>query len=124
MLFCWDRVGDRMHFVATVLVAVGTLISAFWILAANSWMHTPAGHAIVDGRAVPVDWWAVIFNPSFPYRFAHMVAATYLSPGFAVDGMAAVALQPRPRAAGPPRRRATAACLTPPLCPGAGFLGN
>src|SRR3546814_13407455 len=89
MLFGWDRVGDRMHFVATVLVAIGTLISAFWILAANSWMHTPAGHAIVDGRAVPVDWWAVIFNPSFPYRFAHMVAATYLSTGFVVAGMAA-----------------------------------
>ena len=93
MLFGWDRVGDRMHFVSTVLVAVGTLISAFWILSANSWMQTPAGYALVDGKAVPTDWWAVVFNPSFPYRFAHMVVATFLATGFAVAGMAAIALR-------------------------------
>ncbi|HEY9567457.1 MAG TPA: cytochrome ubiquinol oxidase subunit I [Thalassobaculum sp.] len=124
MLFGWDRVGDRMHFVATVLVAIGTLISAFWILAANSWMHTPAGHAIVDGRAVPGDWWAVIFTPSFPYRFAHMVAATYLSTGFAVAGMAAVALRRRPEDAGARRSLAMALGLVAVLAPLQVFIGD
>ena len=89
MLFGWHKVGDRLHFVATGMVAIGTLISAFWILSANSWMQTPAGFAIVDGRAVPTDWLAIVFNPSFPYRFAHMVTAAYLTTAFAVAGMAA-----------------------------------
>jgi cytochrome d ubiquinol oxidase subunit I len=79
MLFGWNRVGPGLHFFATVMVAVGTLISATWILASNSWMHTPAGYALLDGRIVPVDWLAVIFNPSFPYRLAHMVVAAYLA---------------------------------------------
>ena len=57
------------------MVALGTLISAFWILSANSWMQTPAGFAMRDGRFMPADWWAIVFNPSFPYRFAHMVTA-------------------------------------------------
>ena len=89
MLFGWQKVGDRLHFFATCMVAIGTLISAFWILSANSWMQTPAGFAIVDGRAVPTDWLAIVFNPSFPYRFAHMVTAAYLTTAFAVAGMAA-----------------------------------
>ena len=89
MLFGWKKVGDRLHFFATCMVAVGTLISAFWILSANSWMQTPAGFEIVDGRAVPTDWLAIVFNPSFPYRFAHMVTAAYLTTAFAVAGMAA-----------------------------------
>src|SRR5215218_1197232 len=71
MLFGWERVGDRLHFLATCMVALGTLFSAFWILSANSWMQTPAGHAIENGIAVPVDWWRIVFNPSFPNRFAH-----------------------------------------------------
>ena len=66
------------------MVAVGTMISAFWILAANSWMHTPTGHEIVDGVAMPLDWWAIIFNPSFPYRLAHMLNAAFLTAGFVV----------------------------------------
>ncbi|WP_337240157.1 cytochrome ubiquinol oxidase subunit I, partial [Proteus faecis] len=66
MLFGWDRVGDRLHFLATCMVSLGTLISAFWILSANSWMQTPAGFTIENGRAVATDWWQVIFNPSFP----------------------------------------------------------
>ncbi len=66
MLFGWNRVGAGLHFFATVMVALGTLISATWILASNSWMQTPAGYAIVDGRVIPTDWLAVIFNPSFP----------------------------------------------------------
>ena len=81
MLFGLNRVGPRLHFLATCLVAVGTLISAFWILAANSWMHTPAGYTIGDdGRFMPESWFAIVFNPSFPYRFAHTVTAAYLRP--------------------------------------------
>src|SRR3954454_14742374 len=64
MLFGWERVGDRLHFVATCMVALGTLISAFWILSANSWMQTPDGFRIENGIALPVDWWKIIFNPS------------------------------------------------------------
>ncbi|MFO1325387.1 MAG: cytochrome ubiquinol oxidase subunit I [Burkholderiales bacterium] len=89
MLFGWQRVGPGLHFLATVMVAVGTLISATWILASNSWMHTPAGYALVDGRVVPTDWLAVIFNPSFPYRLAHMVVAAYLSTALMVGAAGA-----------------------------------
>ena len=89
MLFGWERVGDRLHFLATCMVALGTLFSAFWILSANSWMQTPAGHAIENGIAVPVDWWRIVFNPSFPNRFAHMVMACYLTTAFAIAGMSA-----------------------------------
>ncbi|MCC6470571.1 MAG: cytochrome ubiquinol oxidase subunit I [Alphaproteobacteria bacterium] len=89
MLFGWDRVGRGLHFFATCMVAVGTLISSFWILAANSWMHTPAGYAMRDGRFVPADWFAVIFNPSFPYRLAHMVLAAYLTTAFVVGAVGA-----------------------------------
>jgi len=89
MLFGWERVGDRLHFLATCMVALGTLFSAFWILSANSWMQTPAGHAIENGIAVPVDWWRIVFNPSFPNRFSHMVMACYLTTAFAVAGMSA-----------------------------------
>jgi cytochrome bd ubiquinol oxidase subunit I len=89
MLFGWNRVGPGLHFMATVMVAVGTLVSAFWILASNSWMHTPQGHEIVAGVVVPVDWLRVIFNPSFPFRFAHMVTAAYLATALMVGATAA-----------------------------------
>ncbi|MQX37704.1 cytochrome ubiquinol oxidase subunit I [Roseospira navarrensis] len=89
MLFGWQKVGDRLHFVATVLVGLGTLNSAFWVLAANSWMHTPAGVEWVDGIAVVQDWWAVIFNPSMPYRVAHMVMASFLTGAFVVAAVSA-----------------------------------
>ncbi|MCC7047277.1 MAG: cytochrome ubiquinol oxidase subunit I [Alphaproteobacteria bacterium] len=89
MLFGWDRVGRGLHFFATCMVALGTLISSFWILAANSWMHTPAGYAMRAGRFVPADWFAVIFNPSFPYRLAHMVLAAYLTTAFVVGATGA-----------------------------------
>lgn len=79
MLFGWDKVGRGLHFFATIMVAAGTLISATWILASNSWMQTPQGYAIVNGVVVPVDWIAIIFNPSFPYRLAHMVMAAMLA---------------------------------------------
>ncbi|MGD8840785.1 MAG: cytochrome ubiquinol oxidase subunit I [Gammaproteobacteria bacterium] len=90
MLFGLDRVGPRLHFFATLMVAVGTLISAFWILSVNSWMQTPAGYGInADGQFIPLDWWAVIFNPSFPYRLVHMVLAAYLTTAFVVGAVGA-----------------------------------
>jgi cytochrome d ubiquinol oxidase subunit I len=79
MLFGWNKVGAGLHFFATAMVATGTLISATWILASNSWMQTPQGFEIMDGRVVPVDWLKVIFNPSFPYRLVHMTNAAYLA---------------------------------------------
>ena len=79
MLFGWNKVGPGLHMFATSMVALGTLISTTWILASNSWMQTPQGFEIIDGRAVPTDWLAVIFNPSFPFRLAHMTLAAYLS---------------------------------------------
>ena len=102
MLFGWERVGDRLHFFATCMVALGTLVSAFWILSANSWMQTPTGYAIEDGVAVPLDWWAIIFNPSFPLRYAHMVAACFLTTAFAVAGMSAWMLLRHPHDAPEP----------------------
>ncbi|GGL67640.1 cytochrome ubiquinol oxidase subunit I [Wenxinia marina] len=93
MLFGRTRVGDGLHMVATAMVAFGTLASATWILAVNSWMHTPAGYAINEvGQFVPQDWWAIIFNPSFPYRLVHMVLAAYLTTAFVVGAVGALHL--------------------------------
>ena len=93
MLFGLERVGNRLHFFATCMVAFGTFISAFWILAVNSWMQTPQGYAInAAGQFVPTDWVAVIFNPSFPYRLVHMVLAAYLSTAFIVGATGALHL--------------------------------
>jgi len=90
MLFGMNRVGKGLHFTATLAVAVGTFISAFWILAANSWMQTPVGHAVApNGQFVPVDWLTIIFNPSFPYRLVHTVLAAYLTTALAVGGVGA-----------------------------------
>jgi cytochrome d ubiquinol oxidase subunit I len=84
LLFGWNRVPPWLHTLSAVAVAVGTLISAFWILSANSWMQTPAGYEMRDGVAYPLDWLAIVFNPSFPYRLAHMVTAAYLTTSFVV----------------------------------------
>jgi cytochrome d ubiquinol oxidase subunit I len=84
LLFGWDRAPPWLSALSAVIVATGTAISAFWILSANSWMQTPAGHEIRDGIVYPLDWLAIIFNPSFPYRFAHMVTAAYLTTAFVV----------------------------------------
>ncbi|MDB5861983.1 MAG: cytochrome ubiquinol oxidase subunit [Ramlibacter sp.] len=89
MLFGFKRVGPRLHFLATCMVALGTILSASWILAANSWMQTPAGFAFTDGRFVPVEWLKVIFNPSVPYRLPHMLLAAYITASFLVAGVAA-----------------------------------
>ena len=84
MLFGWGRVPSWLQVFSAIAVAGGTAMSTFWILAANSWMQTPTGHEIQDGIAYPLDWWAIIFNPSFPYRLAHMLNASYLTAGFVV----------------------------------------
>jgi cytochrome d ubiquinol oxidase subunit I len=90
MLFGWGRVSEKMHFMSSCIVAFGTLVSAFWILAANSWMQTPDGFTIgEDGRLFPTNWFDIIFNPSFPYRIAHMITAAYLSTAFVVGGVGA-----------------------------------
>ena len=90
LLFGLNRVGPGLHMFATLMVAFGTLMSATWILAVNSWMQTPAGYSInAAGQFVPVDWWAIIFNPSFPYRLVHMVLAAYLTTAFFVGGVGA-----------------------------------
>jgi len=90
MLFGRNRVGRKLHFLATLMVAIGTLFSAFWILSVNSWMHTPQGYAVNEvAQFVPDDWLAIIFNPSFPYRFVHMVLAAYLTTAFVVGGVGA-----------------------------------
>ncbi|HEY2344904.1 MAG TPA: cytochrome ubiquinol oxidase subunit I [Xanthomonadaceae bacterium] len=79
LLFGRNRVPQWAHVLSACMVAIGTAISAFWILSANSWMHTPAGYVLRDGIAYPTDWWAIVFNPSFPFRLAHMLTAAYLS---------------------------------------------
>ena len=89
MLFGWKRVSDALHFFATCMVALGTLISTFWIIAANSWMQTPAGYKIVNGIFEPDSWWAIVFNPSFPYRLAHMVLAAFITTCFVIGGVSA-----------------------------------
>ncbi|HEX6733907.1 MAG TPA: cytochrome ubiquinol oxidase subunit I [Azonexus sp.] len=89
MLFGSGRVSRRVHTLSTLLVAVGTTLSAFWILALNSWMQTPAGFTMIDGQAHPTDWLAVLFNPSFPYRFTHMLIACGLVTAFLIAGISA-----------------------------------
>jgi len=89
MLFGKSRVSNRVHLLATAVVAVGTTLSAFWILSLNSWMQTPAGYVYKDGVMVVDSWFAVIFNPSFPYRFAHMMVASLITASFLVAGVSA-----------------------------------
>ncbi|WP_109312173.1 cytochrome ubiquinol oxidase subunit I [Ruegeria sp. AU67] len=100
MLFGRERVGPGLHMMATAMVALGTLISATWILSVNSWMQTPAGFDVNElGQFIPVDWWSIVFNPSFPYRLTHMVLAAYLTTAFVVAGVAAWHLLRRNRTA-------------------------
>ena len=89
MLFGWGRVGPKAHFFSTLMVAIGTCISMFWILSANSWMQTPQGFSIENGILVPQDWWAIVFNPSFLYRLAHMAIAAFLVSALLVAATAA-----------------------------------
>jgi len=97
MLFGWKKVGRGLHFTSTVLVAVGTFISAFWILSANSWMQFPTGHTILaDGSLLAVDWMQVIFSPTFPSRLAHMLLGAYLTTALVVGGASAFHLLKEP----------------------------
>ena len=89
MLFGMNRVPDWLHILSSALVAIGTTVSAFWILALNSWMQTPAGHVLEGGQYIARDWLVVIFNPSFPYRLTHMLIASGLTAAFAVTGLSA-----------------------------------
>ncbi|WP_350647211.1 cytochrome ubiquinol oxidase subunit I [Pseudomonas sp. HY13-MNA-CIBAN-0226] len=105
MLFGLKKVGPRIHFFATCAVAFGSLMSAFWILSANSWMQTPAGYSVnPDGAFIAEDWWAIIFNPSFPYRLVHMTLATFLGTATLLEGASAWQLL---RAPANPRARCT-----------------
>jgi cytochrome d ubiquinol oxidase subunit I len=117
MLFGRERVPGWLHLLSAVLVAVGTSFSAFWILALNSWMQTPQGYEIIDGQLHATDWWAIIFNPSFPYRLAHMMIASGLTAAFLIAGISAFQLL-RNRTFEPARRMlrvgiAMGAVLTP-----------
>ncbi|MCU4336428.1 cytochrome ubiquinol oxidase subunit I [Acinetobacter dispersus] len=89
MLFGWGRVSPKAHFFATLMVAIGTCISMFWILSSNSWMQTPQGFSIENGIIVPTDWWAIVFNPSFPYRLVHMAIAAFMVAALLVSATAA-----------------------------------
>lgn len=89
MLFGMNRVPAWLHILSTIIVAVGTSLSAFWILALNSWMHTPVGHVMADGQLIAGDWLTVIFNPSFPYRLTHMLLASGLTASFVIAGLSA-----------------------------------
>ena len=89
MLFGMERVSGRVHVASAIIVAAGTTVSAFWILALNSWMQTPAGHIEVDGELIAASWLAVIFNPSFPYRLTHMLLASGITASFLVAGLSA-----------------------------------
>lgn len=88
MLFGWKKVPPLLHFIATLLVAIGTTISAFWIMSANSWMQTPSGYEMVAGKYVVASWWAVVMNPSFMPRFIHMILASYVTTCFVIMGVA------------------------------------
>ncbi|WP_084155015.1 cytochrome ubiquinol oxidase subunit I [Polycyclovorans algicola] len=92
MLYGQGRVSNRIHTLATLLVCIGTSLSAFWIIALNSWMHTPAGFEMREGVAHAVDWWAIVFNPSMPYRMVHMLLASGLTVAFLVAGLSAFRL--------------------------------
>ena len=92
MLFGWRRVSPRLHFFSTCMVALGTLISTFWILSANSWMQTPAGYEIVDGTFHAKDWLRIVFNPSFPVRLVHMTLAAFITTCFVIGGVSAIYL--------------------------------
>jgi len=124
MLFGMNRVPGWMHLTSTVLVALGTSLSAFWILALNSWMQTPVGHTLADGQIVAGDWLRVIFNPSFPYRFTHMMLASGLTAAFVVAGLSAWRLLKAPSDAAALRTLRTGAAIAAVLAPLQAFVGD
>ena len=112
MLYGQERVGEKLHFVACLIVAIGTVLSAFWIISANSWMQTPTAFTTTaDGRFVATDFWGVVFNPSMPYRLAHMITASFITGGFVVTGVSAFWLWRGRPADQPAARKAFSVCL-------------
>ncbi|HEX6721098.1 MAG TPA: cytochrome ubiquinol oxidase subunit I [Burkholderiaceae bacterium] len=124
MLFGHGKVSERVHLWATFFVALGTTLSAFWILALNSWMQTPTGHAVVDGRFVVDDWVRVIFNPSFPYRLTHMLLASTLTCAFLLAGLSAWQLLKGSARASAPKVLRVALTLAAVLVPLQIFVGD
>jgi cytochrome d ubiquinol oxidase subunit I len=124
MLFGMNRVPGWMHVTATVLVAAGTTLSAFWILALNSWMQTPVGHGMADGQIVALDWWQILFTPSFPYRFTHMLLASGLTAAFVVAGLSAWRLLKAPQDAAAARTLRTGIVIAAVLAPVQAFVGD
>ncbi len=124
MLFGMNRVPAWVHIGATLLVAIGTLFSAFWILALISWMHTPAGHVTADGVLIAGDWLQVIFNPSFPYRFTHMLLASGLTAAFVVAGLSAWRLLRAPADASALRTLRTGVIVAAVIAPLQIFAGD
>ncbi|HEX9184607.1 MAG TPA: cytochrome ubiquinol oxidase subunit I, partial [Burkholderiales bacterium] len=124
MLFGMERVSSRVHILSSVMVAVGTTLSAFWILALNSWMQTPAGHVIDAGEIIAGDWLEVIFNPSFPYRFTHMLLASGLTASFFVAGLSAWRLLKAPQDAGAMKTLRAGTFVAAVLAPIQIFVGD
>ena len=124
MLFGADRVPDWLHITSSILVAVGTTISAFWILALNSWMQTPTGQVFQDGQWIAGDWLKVVFNPSFPYRFCHMVIASGLTACFVIAGLSAWRLLRSPMDAGARRTLRAGLVTAAVLAPVQIFVGD
>lgn len=124
MLFGHGKVSERVHLTATFLVAFGTTLSAFWILSLNSWMQTPAGHAIIDGEFHVLSWFDVIFNPSFPYRLAHKLLASGLTVGFLLCGISAWQLLKHKANAATARVLRTGVTLAAVLIPVQIFVGD
>jgi cytochrome d ubiquinol oxidase subunit I len=124
MLFGMNRVPPWLHIAATFLVAIGTTLSAFWILALNSWMQTPAGQVPADGTLIAGDWLQVVFNPSFPYRFAHMLLASFLTASFVVAGLSAWRLLRAPADGAARGTLATGIALAAVLAPLQLFVGD
>jgi len=124
MLFGRGRVSERVHLIATTLVAVGTTLSAFWILSLNSWMQTPAGFEIINGEFQPTDWWAVVFNPSFPYRLGHKLLASALTASFLIAGLSAWQVIKRSAHAGTHRALRSAVVVAAVAIPLQIFMGD
>ncbi|HSV51787.1 MAG TPA: cytochrome ubiquinol oxidase subunit I [Burkholderiaceae bacterium] len=124
MLFGRTRVSERTHFIATLMVASGTTLSAFWILSLNSWMQTPAGYEIIDGRFHVTSWMEVVFNPSFPYRLGHKLLASALTASFLIAGLSAWQLLKNTANAGTHKALRTAVIAAAAVIPLQIFMGD
>lgn len=124
MLFGQHRVPSWVHTFSVLMVAVGTTLSAFWIIALNSWMHTPAGFVMQDGVAYPLDWWAIIFNPSFPYRLAHVLLASGITACFFICGWSAYRLLKGDRKRAPHLALSSGILVAAVLTPGQMLVGD